>query len=141
MRLLAQEHQLHAALLDNERQKRQAILRARGQDLEVLSRKTEELLREVQKLEEKRQRKTDLSFADILESSPESELRTVLQNGYRNRIEDLRAELLANQDLLKHTHRTIHNLLGTLVNPENATYSNGKSKPTERGGLLLNATG
>ncbi|MBE7440108.1 MAG: flagellar protein FlgN [Spirochaetales bacterium] len=141
LRLLAQEHQLHAALLDNERQKRQAILRARGQDLEVLSRKTEELLREAQKLEQKRLRKSDLSFEDIMRESPESDLRRQLSQEFKLRVEKLRDELLANEELLKHTHRTIHNLLGTLATPESGTYSHGKSKTAERGGLLLNATG
>jgi tRNA/tmRNA/rRNA uracil-C5-methylase (TrmA/RlmC/RlmD family) len=141
-RLLLSEHRLHVALLDNESKKRKVILQARGRELESLSRKTEELMEEVHKIEEKRRFISDSSFAEILSRVTEPQARNILEAHYQSTLFDLQAEIQENHKLLERSTATIHRLLTDLGQDHSPdTYAPVKKPKTRAEGLLLNATG
>jgi hypothetical protein len=169
MTVLNQELILFGSILTAEKEKRRSILRAEGQKLKELTRKSEILSSELEQLEKKRlqtveeimnlegesNREGPLSLSLLLDLARKTNpdlhpsLSRVVRN-YREMLRNIKRETEENQRLLHSTARNVERLLEDLRIKAHNDPSYGPRDRIERGGsaqgrhtstdpLLLNA--
>jgi len=156
--ILDQEVSLFQAALETELEKRDAILSASGRKLQVLTAKTEILVKEIQKLEEKRTeiaqmfarlyglKRADLSgiisMADEMKLNGRDELEKMAET-YREAAGLLQSEVRENSVLLTKTGERLNRVvdsLKSLISGESKTYGpKTKTNRKSSGSLILNA--